>query len=232
MNNSQNVIIKLSLHEIFFEFKMLKTVNLLINDQTRKRVENDNSSTTMKNEKNMFRKKIDDAISFAQTMQKIRYNDKHKKLILKEKDKVFLKLHKKHTQSDLKNRKFDKKRVDSISVLIKIKKLVYKLNISSIWKIHFVVSITHLKSASEKKNFYEKKNQSNLNQLKLKKTIKLIFTKSKKSLQKELFASKKKENADRIQNLKWNKLNEAIIIINEWNEVNWLIAKNYWLNLK
>ena len=157
MNNFQNVIIELSSHEILYEFKMLKTVDLLNNDQTRKRVENDNSSTMMKNEKNILRKKIDNAISFAQTMQKIRYDDKHKKLILKEKNKVFLKLHKKYTQSDLKNRKFDKQRIDSISVLIKVEKLVYKLNISNIWKIHFVVSMTHLKSASERKNLYEKK---------------------------------------------------------------------------
>ena len=230
MNNFQNVIIKLSFHEILYEFKMLKTVDLLNNDQIRKRAKNDNLFTTMKNEKNMLRKKIDDAINFAQTMQKIRYNNKHKKLILKKQNKMFLKLHKKYTQSDLKNRKFDKQRIDLISVLIKIKKLVYKLNILNIWKIHFVVSVTYLKSASEKENFY-KKNQSNLNQLKLKKTMKLISTKSKKLLQKELFASKKK-NADRIRNLKWNELNETIIIISEWNEVSWLIAKSYWLNLK
>ena len=157
MNNSQNVTIELSPHEIFYEFKILETVDLLNNNQTRKRIENDNSFTTMKNEKNMFRKKIDDAISFAQTMQKIRYDDKHKKLILKKKNKMFLKLHKKYTQSDLKNRKFDKQRVDSISVLIKIEKFVYKLNISNIWKIHSIVSMTHLKSASEEEDFYEKK---------------------------------------------------------------------------
>ena len=142
----------------------------------------------------------------------------------------FFKLHKNYIQSNLNNRKFDKQRVDLISVLIKVEKLVYKLNISNIWKIHSVVLITHLKFASEKKIFM-KKNQSNLNQLKLRKTMKLIFTKSKESLQKELFASKKK-NANRIRNLKWNELNEAIIIISEWNEMNWLIAKNYWSNLK
>ena len=157
MNNFQNVIIELFSHEILYEFKMLKTVNLLNNDQTRKRVENDNSFTMMKNEKNMLRKKTFDAISFAQTMQKIRYDSKHKELILKKKNKMFLKLHKEYTQSDLKNRKFDKQRINSISVFVKIKKLAYKLNISNIWKIHFVVSIIHLKFASEKKNFYKKK---------------------------------------------------------------------------
>ena len=132
MNNFQNVITEFSSHEILYEFKMLETVNLLNNNQIRKRVENDNSFTVMKNEKNMFRKKIFNAINFVQTMQKIRYDNKHKKLILKKKNKMFLKLHKKYTQSNLKNRKFDKQRIDLINVLIKVEKLAYKLNISNI----------------------------------------------------------------------------------------------------
>ena len=191
MNNFQNVIIEFFFHEILYEFKILKTVNLLNNEQTRKRIENENPFTAMKDEKNMLRKNFFDAINFAQTMQKIRYDVKHKKLTLKKRNKIFFKLYKNYIQSDLNNCKFDEQCVDSISVLIKVEKLVYKLNISSIWKIHSVVSIIHLKFAS-KKRIFMKKNQSNLNQLKLKKTIKLIFTKSKKSLQKELFASKKK----------------------------------------
>ena len=79
------------------------------------------------------------------------------KINFEKKNKMFLKLHKEYTQSNLKNCKFDKQRVDSISVLIKVKKLTYKLNISNIWKIHSVVSITHLKFASEENDFYEKK---------------------------------------------------------------------------
>ena len=89
MNNFQNVIIEFSSHEILYKFKVLKTVNLLNNNQIRTRVENDNSFTMMKNEKNMLRKKTSDAISFVQTMQKIRYDNKHKKLILKKKTKCF-----------------------------------------------------------------------------------------------------------------------------------------------
>ena len=89
MNNSQNVIIEFSSHKILYEFKMLETVDLLNNNQTRKRAENDNPFTVMKNEKNMLRKNFFDAISFVQTMQQIRYDSKHKKLILKKKTKCF-----------------------------------------------------------------------------------------------------------------------------------------------
>ena len=58
MNNFQNVIIELFFHEIFYKFKMLKTVNLLNNDQTQKRVENKNLFTAMKNKKKCFEKKF------------------------------------------------------------------------------------------------------------------------------------------------------------------------------
>ena len=132
MNNFQNIITGFLFHEIFYKFKILETADLLNNEQARKQIENENSFTAMKNEKNMFRKKVSDAINFVQTMQKICYNAKRKKLILKKKDKVFLKLHKKYTQSGLNNCKFDKQRIESISVLIKIEKLTYKLKISSI----------------------------------------------------------------------------------------------------
>ena len=89
MNNFQNIIIDFSSHKILYDFKMLKTMNLLNNEQTRKRIENENSPTTMKNKKNMLWKKVSDAINFAQTMQKICYDSKHKKLILKKKTKCF-----------------------------------------------------------------------------------------------------------------------------------------------
>ena len=132
MNNFQNVIIELSSHEILYDFKMLETVNLLNNVKTRKRTENDNPPTAIKNEKNMLRKKTFDAINFVQIVQKIRYDIKYKKLSLKKSDKIFLKFHKKYIQSKINSRKFDKQRVDSINVLIKMKKFAYKLNISSI----------------------------------------------------------------------------------------------------
>ena len=156
MNNFQNVITEFSPHEIFYGFKVLKTIDLLNNEQTRKRAEDGNPPTAVKNERNMLRKEISDAISFVQTMQKIRYDVRHKKLTLKKKNKVFLKLHKKYTQSELNNRKFDKQRIDPISVLTKVGKLTYRLNIPPTWKIHPVVSIIHLEPAPQRDDSYEK----------------------------------------------------------------------------
>ena len=156
MNNSQNVTTGLSPHEILYGFKVLETADLLDNEQARKRAEDGNPPTAVEDERNMLRKEASDAISFAQTMQKIRYDAKRKELTLKEGDKVFLKLHKGYTQPGLDNRKFDKQRVGPISVLAKVGKLAYKLDIPSTWKIHPVVSVTHLEPAPEGEDPYER----------------------------------------------------------------------------
>ena len=95
-----------------------------------------------------------------------------------------------------------------------------------------MLSRSRIWNLRQKKMIFTKKNRLNRNQLKSKKTMKSIFMKWKESLQKKLFASKKKEDVKLIQNLKWNESNETIIITNEWNEMSWLIAKNYWSNLK
>ena len=104
----------------------------------------------------MLRKKIEKSIFFAQMITKLRYDSKHNSLKLKKK-KFFIRLYKKYIQSNLKNKKFNKQRVKSIIIFEKIDRLIYKLNISSTWKIHFVVFVICLKSMFSKKNSYEKK---------------------------------------------------------------------------
>ena len=62
--------------------------------------------------------------------------------------------HKEYNQVDIENRKFDKQRVKSIIIVEKIEKLVYRFRLFDDWKIHFVVSVTQLESASEDENLY------------------------------------------------------------------------------
>ena len=120
---------------------------------------------------------------------------------------MFLKLHKEYTQSNLKNCKFDKQRVDSISVLIKVKKLTYKLNISNIWKIHSVVSITHLKFASEENNFYEKK-LTESKSIEIEKDDEINIYEMKKIVAKKIVRTEKKRRRThskfRIKWIEWN----------------------------
>ena len=60
-------------------------------------------------------------------MFKIRYDFKHKSINLKTKQNLYIKLHKKYSQSDLKNRKYSKQRLKSIKILKKINRLIYKI---------------------------------------------------------------------------------------------------------
>ena len=96
MSNSQNVITSFLFHEIFYDFKVLETINLLNNEQIRKKTDDDNLLTNVENEKNIIRNEVSNAINFAQTMQKIRYDNKHKSLNLKKSDRMYLKFHKKY----------------------------------------------------------------------------------------------------------------------------------------
>ena len=131
MNNSTNVSTKIFFNEILYDFKVLKIIDLLNNDLTKIRIDDENSAIIIEEKRFRLRKKIEKSISFAQTMTKLRYDSKHSSLKLKKRNKIFIRLHKKYTQSDLKNRKFSKQRVESIIIFEKIDRLIYKLNISS-----------------------------------------------------------------------------------------------------
>ena len=90
-------------------------------------------------------------------MAKIRHDFCHKSLNLKSGQKVFIKLHKNYKQSDFNNRKFSKQRIESATIVKKIKKLTYKLDILSTWKIHSIIFVIHLKSTFSENDFYGKK---------------------------------------------------------------------------
>ena len=89
-------------------------------------------------------------------MFKIRHDFKHKSIDLKTDQKIYIKFHRNYSQFDLKNRKYNKQRLKSISILKKIDRLIYKLKISKTWKIHSVILMTHLKSAFSENDSYEK----------------------------------------------------------------------------
>ena len=157
MNNSQNIIIDLSFNEIFYEFRITETIDLLNDDEIKKRTNDDNSSISVKKKKEILRKKTANAINFDQTMQKLKYDVRHKCFDFEKNAKVYIRLHKGYFQPDLKNRKFNKQKINPIEIVEKIEKLTYRFDISKTWKIHSIISMIHLKSASEKKNSYNKK---------------------------------------------------------------------------
>lgn len=155
-NNSANATTSVSSNESLYDFKILKTTDLLNNDLAKARAMNDNPATSIKKERNILKKETKDAINYDQVMIKIRYDSRHKLIDLKINQKIFIRLHKGYNQSGLSNRKFSKQRIGPIAIIDKMGRLAYKLDIPFTWKIHSVISITYLKSALLEKNPYQR----------------------------------------------------------------------------
>jgi hypothetical protein len=150
LNNASNSFIDLFSNEVLYEFKIRESLNLLT------RSDDENSSTSIKNERNVLKKEAEEIIVFVNASMKIRHDSTRKSLNLNVKDLVYLRLHKEYTQSDMINRKFSKQRLESIKILEKIDKLTYRLKVLVTWKIHSIISIIHLKCASSENDSYER----------------------------------------------------------------------------
>lgn len=80
-------------------------------------------------------------IAFANVMHKLRYDKMHKNMKLKIEDYAFLRLYAKYIISRLINKKLSQQRVDFFKILEKIDYLAYRLELSSIMRIHPIISI-------------------------------------------------------------------------------------------
>ena len=132
MNNFANVFTDIFFNEIFYDFKVLKAIDLLNNEIVKKKIENDISRTIIEKKRIMFKQKTKNAISYVQIIIKICYDIRHIFIDLKINQKVYIKLHKIYSQFDLKNRKFNKQRLESVIIMKKMSRLIYKLDISNI----------------------------------------------------------------------------------------------------
>ena len=74
------------------------------------------------------------------------YNNKHQSKFFNVDDDVMLRLHKDYSILIVINKKLAQQYAGLFKILKQIRKLVYKLKLSSHWKIHSVISIAHLES--------------------------------------------------------------------------------------
>ena len=86
-------------------------------------------------------------------MIKTYYNKSHIALRLTRDNITYLRLYHEYEISDLVNRKLHYQRIDSFKILEKIESLAYRLKLSLIIKIYFVISITQLESISKNDSF-------------------------------------------------------------------------------
>lgn len=94
------------------------------------------------------REEADDAMAFASTIIKARYDSKHLAIDLKEGSEVFLKLHHGYSIPGLANRKLSQQRVGPFKVLAKVGPLAYRLELPPVMRIHPVISVAQLEPAA------------------------------------------------------------------------------------
>ena len=144
INNSVFVIIDKSFNEIVYNFTSVQTVNLwkfVVVDVV--------NSQSFIDEISFFvavrvRVKIVDFIVFAQIKIKRHYDEKHKLMHMRKNDYALIRLHKKYDISFIVVLKFkyNQQYVDSFRILKRVNRLIYRLNLSSHWRIHSVLFIT------------------------------------------------------------------------------------------
>ena len=130
-NNVVHVITKYVSNELIYEFKVNDTLDMLANLS----FENYNQLRQIK------RENVEIAMTFINVLSKTRYDAIHKTLEFKIDDKMYLRLHHDYTIFDLFNHKLSKQRVKLFSIIEKIDNLTFRLQLSFVMKIHFVVSI-------------------------------------------------------------------------------------------
>ena len=149
LNNSLNVSTRLCLNEIIYEFKIRDCLNSL-NDTF------NISFEALSELRLLYRKKVADAIFFANASMKIYYDFRHVSLLFRSKDKIYLRLHKKYSLSNNHSKKLSTQRCDSFIIKKRVERLAYELELSSTWRVHSVISMTQLKSVLKSSDSYNR----------------------------------------------------------------------------
>lgn len=149
MSNTLNAITGLIPNELTYDFKVrdkLTAISKKINDKFMldKKLKEVLNATRFKMCQEAF-----DAVFFANVKAKLIHDKCHKPLLLKEGNKVYLKLHKNYKLPRTNNRKLSNQRCGPFLVKRHVGRLVYKLELSPKWRVHSVISVTQLKLANE-----------------------------------------------------------------------------------
>ena len=145
LNNSSNASTGRSPNEIIYGTKTNEPLSLI----------GATYATDVEQNRTLHQREAEDAIAFANVNMKMRYDSKHQRLVLKEGDSVYLKLHKGYSVSGI-HHKLGQQRVGPLKVLKKIGNLAYKLEIPPTWRIHDVVSVAMLEPAPSQADPYDR----------------------------------------------------------------------------
>lgn len=145
-NNSTNSTTGLAPNEIAYGFRVNDNLSLL----------QDLPAEDFSRLRQVKRDAADEAIAFANTVTKARYDKKHVALNLQEGAAVYLKLHHGYRIPGLVNRKLSQQRVGPFKILQKVGNLAYRLELPPTVKIHPVVSVAQLEPLPPKPDPYNR----------------------------------------------------------------------------
>ena len=133
--NNSSISIEKSSNEICYEFTSLRSTDLILQYDSRVK------SLSIKHT-------VENSIAHSQMLVKQIYDDKHKLIELHVDDWALLRLHKDYNISFTKilEKKLSQQYASSFKILKRVRNLAYRIDISSHWRIWFVVSISQLKS--------------------------------------------------------------------------------------
>jgi hypothetical protein len=122
-NNIRSVVTRKTFNELLYELISNLLLNISITNKTLNH--------------NQLRKETQNAINWAQMINKIHYDRRHSSLLLKVNEWAMLRLHHEYFIFDSKNmiKKISTQYVESFKVVQIVKRLAYRLAISEDWKI-------------------------------------------------------------------------------------------------
>lgn len=104
----------------------------------------------------VYRREAADAVSFANAQMKIRYDGKHKPLMLKAGDYAYLRLHHGYQLPSKPSKKFSNQYAGPFLVKKKIGDLAYELDLPATSRVHPVISVTMLEPADVSEDPYNR----------------------------------------------------------------------------
>ena len=148
-NNVSNVFINQISNQLKFDFFFRDLITLLTNNII-------DQLSTVNFSRLVYQKKTIHVILFVNTQIKFRYDNKHKLLMLKIDNMIYLRLHKNYNLLNKWNKIFFNQHVESFFVKQRINRLTYELNLFSTLRVYLIISITQLKLIDIFVDFYQR----------------------------------------------------------------------------
>ena len=150
INNFVFVTIDKSFNEIVYDLLLMQTIDLwkfVIVDEVNRQSLIDKTTFFVVVR---VRVKIIDFIVFVQMKIKRHYDEKHKSMHMRKGNYALIKFHKNYNISFIAILKFkyNQQYVDFFRILKRVNRLIYRLNLSSHWRIHSILFIIQFESTS------------------------------------------------------------------------------------